>query len=163
MSNQESSEKIKRLHVKCGFLDTEHLFMLPINWLEYQEVPDVNVEISQKKYNAYCTPKYDLLRNKLIVGIPKSTVLVIIFKVFMWPLSLINAVPRIIIHLQCFEMVSKKIRDHLIKSLWKMELLRRLLILQCNPRKRKISVPREKGLELPSSAYKANTFRTRVR
>ena len=49
-----------------------------------------------------------LLRKISIVGIPKSTVLVIIFKVFMWPLSLINVVPQSIIHLKCFKMVSKK-------------------------------------------------------
>ena len=48
-------------------------------------------------YNANCTPKSFLLRNISRVGIPKSTVLVIIFRVFMWPLSLIDAVPIIII------------------------------------------------------------------
>ena len=30
---QETLEGIKRLHIKCGFLDTEHLFMLPKTWL----------------------------------------------------------------------------------------------------------------------------------
>ena len=30
---QETLERIKRLHIKCGFLDTEHLFMLPKTWL----------------------------------------------------------------------------------------------------------------------------------
>ena len=30
---QEILEIIKQLHTKCGILDTEHLFMLPINWL----------------------------------------------------------------------------------------------------------------------------------
>ena len=35
-SKQETLEIIKRLHIKCGFLDTEHLFMLPKTWLEYQ-------------------------------------------------------------------------------------------------------------------------------
>ena len=28
---QEILERIKRLNIKCGFLDNEHLFMLPIN------------------------------------------------------------------------------------------------------------------------------------
>ena len=32
---QDILERIKRLHIKCGFLDTEHLFMLPINWLNH--------------------------------------------------------------------------------------------------------------------------------
>ena len=32
--------------------------MLTINWLNHHEVPDVNVEITQNFYNAYCTPKY---------------------------------------------------------------------------------------------------------
>ena len=34
-SKQETLEIIKRLHIKCGFLDSEHLFLLPKNWLEY--------------------------------------------------------------------------------------------------------------------------------
>ena len=32
-SKQETLERIKRLHMKCGFLDTEHLIMLPKTWL----------------------------------------------------------------------------------------------------------------------------------
>ena len=39
-------------------MNTEHLFMLPINWLDYHEFPDVNVDIAQNFYNAYCMPKY---------------------------------------------------------------------------------------------------------
>ena len=31
-----SLERIKRLYIKCGFLCTEHLFIITINWLEYQ-------------------------------------------------------------------------------------------------------------------------------
>ena len=31
--------------------------MLPINWLNHREVPDVNVDIMQNFYNAYSTPK----------------------------------------------------------------------------------------------------------
>ena len=31
--------------------------MLPINWLNHHEFPDVNVEIALNFYNAYCTPK----------------------------------------------------------------------------------------------------------
>ena len=46
-SKQEILERIKRLHIKCGFLDTEHLFMLNFNWLNHYEVADVNVEIAQ--------------------------------------------------------------------------------------------------------------------
>ena len=42
-------------------------------------------------------------------------------------------------------MVFQKKLDHLIKELWTMELLRRLLILQCHPRKTKIAVPRLKS------------------
>ena len=30
-SKQEILERIKRLHIKCGFLDTEHLFIFHIN------------------------------------------------------------------------------------------------------------------------------------
>ena len=85
-----------------------------------------------------------LLRNILRVGIPKSTVLVIIFRFFMWPLSLRNSGPRNIIHLQCFEKLSKKRPYYLIKSRWIMELIHRLLIMKWHPRKRKIAVPRLK-------------------
>ena len=51
-------ERIKRLHIKCGFLDAEHLFMLPKTWLEYQQYANVHVDITQNFYNAYCTQKY---------------------------------------------------------------------------------------------------------
>ena len=55
-----------------------------------------------------------LLRNISIFGIPKSMVLVIIFRVLMWPLSLINAGLRSIIHIQCLKMVSKNTRSSVI-------------------------------------------------
>ena len=90
------------------FLNTDNLFMIPINWSDHHKVPDVNVDIAQNFHNAYCTPKYVLLRNISIVGISKSMVLVIIFRVFMLLLSLMNSGPLRIIHLQCFKMVSKK-------------------------------------------------------
>ena len=64
--------------MKCGFLNNEHLFMLPKTWLEYQQYADVHVDITQNFYNAYCTQN-KLLRKILRVGIPKLTVLVIIF------------------------------------------------------------------------------------
>ena len=59
-----------------------------------------------------------------------------------------NAGTKSIIHLQCFEMVSKKIQDNLIKEQWTMEVLRRLLILKRNPRKRNIAVPRLKKMKM---------------
>ena len=61
-SKQETLGILKRLHIKCGFLDTEHLFMLPKTWLEYQQYEDVHVAITQHLYNAYCTPQFFLLR-----------------------------------------------------------------------------------------------------
>ena len=57
-SKQETLERIKLLHTKCCFLDTEHLFMLPKTWLEYQQYANVHVDITQNFYNAYCTQKY---------------------------------------------------------------------------------------------------------
>ena len=56
-SRQEILERIECLHIKCGFLDTKHLFMLPINWLNHRGVPYFNVEIVQNFYNACHTPK----------------------------------------------------------------------------------------------------------
>ena len=42
-SKQDNLEITKRLHIKCGFLDTEHLCMLPKTWLEYlQHFADFN-------------------------------------------------------------------------------------------------------------------------
>ena len=49
-----------------------------------------------------------LLRKIPIVGIPTSTVIVIVFRLFMWPLSLRNVEWRSIVQLQCFKMVSQK-------------------------------------------------------
>ena len=81
ISKQETLERIKRLHIKCGFLDTEHLFMIPKTWLEYLQYEEVDVDITENLYNTNCTPKYFLRRNISRVGIPESTVLVIIFRV----------------------------------------------------------------------------------
>ena len=78
-----------------------------------------------------------LLKKILNVEIPKYTVLVILFRVFMCQISLINEVPRSIIHLQYFEMVSKKIRGHLLQAIQKIEFLRHPLIMQWYPRKNK--------------------------
>ena len=50
-------ESIKQLHINCGFLNTEHLYMLIINWLNHHKVPGVNVDIAQNLYNDYCTLK----------------------------------------------------------------------------------------------------------
>ena len=55
---QEILERVKRLHKKCGFLDIEHLLMIPINWLNHREFPDVNVDILENFYNAFRTPTY---------------------------------------------------------------------------------------------------------
>ena len=34
-SNHEILDRIKRLHINCGFLDTGIVFILPINWLNH--------------------------------------------------------------------------------------------------------------------------------
>ena len=112
---QETLERIKQLHIKCGFLDTEHLFMIPKTRLEYVQYEEFYVEITDNLYNTNCTPKSFLLRNILRVGIPKSTVLVIIVRVFIRHISLMNEVPIVIIHLKFPYMVLKK-QDHLIKA-----------------------------------------------
>ena len=49
-SKQETLEIIKRLHIKFGFLDDEHLIMLPKTWLEYLQYEEVDVEISDNLY-----------------------------------------------------------------------------------------------------------------
>ena len=99
-SKQKTLERINRLHNKCGFLDNEHLFMLTKTWLEYLQYEEVDVEILENLYNANCTPKSYFVGKDFESWDPKSTVLVIIFVVFMWLLSLINSVPIIIVHLQ---------------------------------------------------------------
>ena len=68
---QETLERIKRLHIKCGFLDAEHLLMIPKTWLEYQQYSDVHVEITQNFYNAYCTQKYFFVEKDFESWYPK--------------------------------------------------------------------------------------------
>ena len=98
-----------------------------------------------------------LLRKIPIVEIPKSMVLVIIFRVFMWLISLINSGPQKIIHLQCFEMVSKKGRDHLLQARWTMELLLYPLILPRDAREKKlprhVKIPNEKNCLYTKTQY----------
>ena len=122
-------------------MDNEHLLVLPINLLNHCKAPDVIVEILENFYNAFRTPIF-LLRNISRVGIPKFTVLLIIFRFFMWPLSLINAVPQSIIHLQCIKMLSPKRQDHRLQARWTMEFFRHPLILSRHLREIKIAVTR---------------------
>ena len=114
---QENVDRIKLLHIKCGFLDTEHLFMLPKNLVR---IPTILRKLMLIFCKIYIIPtlrkKLFLLRNISRVRIQKSTVFVIIFIVFMWPLLLMNAEQIYIIHLQCLELLNKKIQDHLIKA-----------------------------------------------
>ena len=108
-SKQETFEIIKRLHIKCGFLDTENLLILPKKLVRISRICGCSCINYAKFLYAYCTPKYCFAEKYFKVGIPKSMVLIIIFRVFMWPLSLRDAGPRSIIHLQRFKMVSQKI------------------------------------------------------
>ena len=56
-----------------------------------------------------------LVRNFLSLGIRKSKVLVIIFRVFILLLSFKNAGGKLIIHMQTFHMLlEEKAQDHLI-------------------------------------------------
>ena len=55
-SKQETLEKIKQLHIKCGFLNNEHLFMIPKIWLEYLQDEEIDVEITEFFYNSNYTP-----------------------------------------------------------------------------------------------------------
>ena len=54
-----------------GFLDTEHLFMLPKTWLEYQQYADVHVEFTKDLYNAYCTQKNVFVEKDFESWVPK--------------------------------------------------------------------------------------------
>ena len=104
-SKQEILEIIKQLHVKCGFLDTEHVFMLPINWLNNHEFPDVNVDIAQMFYNTYCTPKSFLAKKDfdswdLKIHGPRKY-----HQSFMWTLSLMNAGPRRVLTILSFNII----------------------------------------------------------
>ena len=90
---QEVLEIIKRLHEKCGFLDTDNLFMLPINWLNNCEVFDINVEILENVYNAYYTPKYFFVEKDFDSWDPKIHGPHTYLQIFMWTLSLMNTGP----------------------------------------------------------------------
>ena len=56
-SKQETLEKIKQIHIKCGLLDAAHLFKLHKTWLEYLQNEKLDVEISETLYNDNCTQK----------------------------------------------------------------------------------------------------------
>ena len=75
----------------CGGDDNiEHLYILPSRWLYLLQFEDLSDEFYEKIQNASCTPIKFLLKNISTVGIPKPTVLVIIFRVFIWLLSFKN-------------------------------------------------------------------------
>ena len=56
-SKHETLERIKLLHINCGFSYTEHLFIIPKTWLEYLQYEEADVEILENLYNANCMPK----------------------------------------------------------------------------------------------------------
>ena len=107
-SKQNILERIKHLHIKCSFLDIEHVFMLTKTYLNINNMRMFMWKLRKISIMPTIHQTLFVLRNILIVGIPKYTVLVIIFRVFVWPFTLMNVGPRSIIHLQCFEMVSQK-------------------------------------------------------
>ena len=70
-SKQENLEEIKLLHIKCEFLDIEHLFMIPKTWLEFLQYEEIDVEITDNLYNSNCTPKYIFVEKYLETYDPK--------------------------------------------------------------------------------------------
>ena len=113
---KEVLETIKKLFFKCGGdKNYEHLYILPSKWidlLKYEKNGDEILKVyKMPTVRHYCF----LLRKLLTIGIPKSTVLVISFRVFIWLLSFKNAGGKSIIHLQSFEMLfQEKGQYHLI-------------------------------------------------
>ena len=93
--------------MQCGHANYKHLYILPSRWLYLLQFEKIGEEIYENLQNAYCTPLEFLLRIFSTIGIPKSTVLVIIFRVFIWLLSL-KKVKKSIIRFQSFEIVFKK-------------------------------------------------------
>ena len=74
-----------------------------------------------------------------MIGIPEPTVLVIIFRFFIWPLSFINAGKRIDIYMLRFEILFEtKGQDHVIREMITMKLLRLLLMMKRHPNIRKV-------------------------
>ena len=82
-------------------------------------------------------------------GIPKSTVLVIIFRVFIWLLSFKNAEKKHYPFADIRDGIKKKGQDHLIMKWWTMELLRSLLIMKGHPNLRNVLG----GISMPNSTY----------
>ena len=70
-SKQQTLEIIKRLHIQCVSLDTEHLFLIPKTWLEHLQYEEVDVDILENLYNANCTPKYVLVEKDFESWDPK--------------------------------------------------------------------------------------------
>ena len=119
--------------MKCGYEHYEQLYILPSRWLSLLQFEKIGEEIYKILQDAYCTPLEFLLRKTLTFGIPKSTVLVIIFRVLfgcshskMWGKNSLSICRDSKLHL-------KKGQDHLIMKRWTMELLRHLLIMKRHP------------------------------
>ena len=78
-----------------------------------------------------------LLKKIQTVGTPKPTLLLIIFRVFIWLISFINAGEKI--HFLRFEiLLQAEGQDNLRKKVITMEILRRLLIMKQHPNIRKV-------------------------
>ena len=96
-SKKDVLDTIKKLYFMCGGDDNiEHLYILPLRWLYILQFEDFSEEIYENFKNTSCTPIKILLRKISTVGIPKPTVVVIIFRVFIWLLSIKNAAKKTI-------------------------------------------------------------------
>ena len=74
-----------------GNKNIEHLYILPSRWLYLLQFEEFSDKIYENFQNASCTPINVFVKEIFTVGTPKPTVLVIIFRVFIWLLSFKNA------------------------------------------------------------------------
>ena len=90
-SKKEVLETTKNLYFMCGGDENlEHLYILPSQWIDLLKYENICDEIYENLQNACCTPLKVLLREISTIGILKPTVLIIIFRVFIWLLSFKN-------------------------------------------------------------------------
>ena len=89
---KEVLETIKKLYFKCGGDENlEHLYILPSQWIDLLKYESISDKVYENLQNASYTPIKFFVRKISTVGIPKPTVLVIIFRFFIWLLSFKNS------------------------------------------------------------------------
>ena len=88
---KEVLETIKKLHLKCGNEQYEHLYILPSIWLCLLQFETIGEEIHENLQNLYCMPIDFFVEKSFEIWYPEIHGPPNYLQIFIWLLSFKNA------------------------------------------------------------------------